>query len=105
MLLTHGDALCLDDTDYQRFRAQVRSPAWRAAFLARPLAERERIARAMRDASESTQAQRRRTSWADVDAAAARGVAARRRQPHTGARPHPPARQRGAGARATRAMC
>src|SRR6187402_1460624 len=39
-LLTHGDALCLDDTDYQRFRAQVRAPGWQQAFLARPLAER-----------------------------------------------------------------
>ena len=33
-LLTHGDALCLDDAAYQSFRAQVRSPAWQAAFLA-----------------------------------------------------------------------
>ena len=27
VLLTHGDALCLADTDYQTFRAMVRSPA------------------------------------------------------------------------------
>lgn len=75
VLLTHGDMLCLDDTDYQAFRAQVRSPAWREQFLAQPLAERERRARAMRDASEA--AKRRKAApgssdpWADVDAAAA----------------------------------
>ena len=32
-LLTHGDALCLADTDYMRFRAQVRNPAWQREFL------------------------------------------------------------------------
>ena len=28
-LLMHGDTLCTDDIDYQRFRAEVRAPAWR----------------------------------------------------------------------------
>ncbi len=51
-LLTHGDALCLSDTDYLAFRAQVRDPAWQAAFLKRPLSDREALARQMRDASE-----------------------------------------------------
>ena len=50
-LLTHGDALCLSDTDYLAFRAQVRSPAWQSAFLHRPLPEREGLARQMRQAS------------------------------------------------------
>ncbi|MBC7377125.1 MAG: UDP-2,3-diacylglucosamine diphosphatase, partial [Burkholderiaceae bacterium] len=27
-LLSHGDALCLDDLDYMAFRRQVRSPGW-----------------------------------------------------------------------------
>jgi UDP-2,3-diacylglucosamine hydrolase len=71
VLLTHGDALCLDDTDYQRFRAQVRSDAWRRDFLARPLAERERLARMMRDASEQAKRAKPKADWADVDAAAA----------------------------------
>jgi UDP-2,3-diacylglucosamine hydrolase len=71
VLLTHGDALCLDDTDYLAFRAQVRTPAWRDEFLARPLAERERIARGMRDASEAAKRVRPPPSWADVDAGAA----------------------------------
>src|SRR5690606_29513446 len=74
-LLSHGDALCLDDTDYMRFRAQVRQAAWQQDFLAQPLARREAIARDLRAQSE---ARKRRTGhdpslWADVDAAAARG--------------------------------
>ncbi|MGH8118797.1 MAG: UDP-2,3-diacylglucosamine diphosphatase [Rhodanobacteraceae bacterium] len=43
-LLLHGDALCTDDADYQAARAEVRDPAWQAAFLARPLAERRAFA-------------------------------------------------------------
>ena len=50
-LLLHGDVLCTDDAAYQAFRAQVRDPAWQAAFLARPLAERRAFARHARDAS------------------------------------------------------
>lgn len=68
-LLSHGDALCLADTDYQRFRAEVRSDAWRRSFLARPLAQRREIARAMRDASITHQAGA--AAFADVDAGAA----------------------------------
>jgi UDP-2,3-diacylglucosamine hydrolase len=51
LLLTHGDALCLDDLPYQAFRTQVRSAAWQQAFLARPLSERLAIAAQMRQAS------------------------------------------------------
>ncbi len=39
-LLMHGDTLCLDDTDYQAWRATARSERWQRDFLARPLAER-----------------------------------------------------------------
>ncbi|HEV8314396.1 MAG TPA: UDP-2,3-diacylglucosamine diphosphatase, partial [Burkholderiaceae bacterium] len=56
-LLSHGDALCLEDTEYQRFRAQVRSPAWQAATLARPLAERRALAQQIRTASRERKAQ------------------------------------------------
>ena len=52
-VLSHGDLLCTDDTDYQAFRTQVRDPAWRNAFLAKPLAERKAIAAALRQQSES----------------------------------------------------
>lgn len=40
-LLSHGDMLCTDDVEYQQFRAQVRSPAFRQKFLAQPLVERK----------------------------------------------------------------
>lgn len=79
-LLSHGDALCLGDADYQRFRAQVRSRAWQQAFLAQPLAERERQARQMRDASMAHQAGKADlgpAGWSDVDSGeAARWLAA-----------------------------
>ena len=71
VLLTHGDALCLSDTAYQAFRSQVRSEAWRADFLRHPLAERERMARQMRDASEASKRGKPVADWSDVDADAA----------------------------------
>ncbi|WP_296447308.1 UDP-2,3-diacylglucosamine diphosphatase [Rhodoferax sp. UBA5149] len=52
-LLSHGDALCLLDTDYMQFRAQVRSAQWQQEFLAKPLAQRQLIARALRTQSET----------------------------------------------------
>ncbi|MFD0666333.1 UDP-2,3-diacylglucosamine diphosphatase [Ramlibacter sp. MAHUQ-53] len=64
-LLSHGDALCLADTEYLRFRAQVRTPQWIEAFLARPLAEREAVARQLRDASQARHAVT--TEYADAD--------------------------------------
>ncbi|MGE0329787.1 MAG: UDP-2,3-diacylglucosamine diphosphatase [Ramlibacter sp.] len=69
-VLTHGDALCLDDHDYMAFRAQVRTPQWQQAFLAQPLAHRQAVARGLREASESRK--RSASDYADVDAAAAR---------------------------------
>jgi UDP-2,3-diacylglucosamine hydrolase len=53
ILLSHGDALCLDDSAYQAFRQQVRSADWQTEFLAKPLHERLALARAMRAQSES----------------------------------------------------
>lgn len=52
-LLSHGDALCLADTDYLQFRAHVRSARWRQEFLARPLLERQEMGRALRQQSEA----------------------------------------------------
>ena len=69
-LLSHGDALCLDDTDYLQFRALVRSPQWQTEFLAKPLAERQQIARGIR--SQSEQRKRSGAIYADVDTTAAR---------------------------------
>jgi UDP-2,3-diacylglucosamine hydrolase len=52
-LLMHGDTLCTDDVDYQKFRAQVRNPAWQKGFLALPLEARKRQIEAVRQTSES----------------------------------------------------
>lgn len=71
VLLTHGDALCLSDLDYQRFRAQVRSAQWQRDFLAKSLAERRRIARDIREQSRQRKAAQATGEWIDVDAAAA----------------------------------
>jgi len=68
-LLSHGDAWCVADTDYQRFRQQVRTSAWQHDFLSRPLTERQAVARQLRAQSEA----RKRllgpdpSLWADLD--------------------------------------
>ena len=54
-LLLHGDTLCVDDPDYQAFRAKVRTELWRKDFLAKPLAERRAIALKLRADSRSSQ--------------------------------------------------
>ncbi|MGB9151298.1 MAG: UDP-2,3-diacylglucosamine diphosphatase [Burkholderiales bacterium] len=51
-LLTHGDALCTADTEYQAFRKQVRDPAFQKQFLAKPLGERRATVEKMRLQSE-----------------------------------------------------
>jgi UDP-2,3-diacylglucosamine hydrolase len=68
-LLSHGDALCIADTEYLAFRAQVRDGAWQRAFLALPLEQRAAIARGMRTESEGLK--RTDRVYADVDTTAA----------------------------------
>jgi UDP-2,3-diacylglucosamine hydrolase len=51
-LLSHGDAGCLGDKDYQSFRQVVRQAHWQEDFLAKTLTERESIARQLRSQSE-----------------------------------------------------
>ena len=68
-LLTHGDMLCLADTQYLAFRDMVRQPAWQQTQLAKPLAERLAIGRHMR--AESQKNQQQLLEYADVDNAAA----------------------------------
>lgn len=53
VLLSHGDTLCTDDLEYQRFRATVREASWANAFLARPLEERKHEIAALRARSET----------------------------------------------------
>ena len=69
LLLSHGDALCTDDVDYQRFRAMVRNPAWQQGFLAKPLAERRMMVAGARQQSEAAK-QVKSADIMDVDAAA-----------------------------------
>ena len=45
VLLSHGDALCVDDVEYQQVRAMTRNPEWQAMMLAKPLEERLAIAK------------------------------------------------------------
>lgn len=71
IMLTHGDALCLSDEPYQRFRLMVRSPAWRSDFLSRPLPERRRIAREARSESERHQREQMVACDMDIDVATA----------------------------------
>jgi UDP-2,3-diacylglucosamine hydrolase len=42
-LLMHGDTLCTDDVDYQRWRRKARNPLFQAIFLAKPLDRRRKI--------------------------------------------------------------
>lgn len=65
-LLSHGDALCVGDTGYQAFRAQVRGRTWQQGFLAQPLALRQSIARGLRNESEARKASEH--VYSDVDA-------------------------------------
>jgi UDP-2,3-diacylglucosamine hydrolase len=66
-LLSHGDELCIADTAYMAFRQQVRSQAWQQMFLAKPLAERQAIARGLRQQSEA--AKKSALDYADLDSA------------------------------------
>lgn len=69
-LLTHGDLLCTADVAYQQYRRQVRTDDWQYDFLARPLAERQALARQMR-----AQSQRHHATqgvYAEIDAELAR---------------------------------
>jgi len=67
-LLMHGDTLCTDDVEYQKFRTMVRDPVWQRAFLAKPLEERVRMAREVRSKSEVSK-QVKETAIMDVSAA------------------------------------
>lgn len=67
-ILTHGDSLCLDDTDYQHFRQIVRGPAWQQDFLSKSLPDRETIAKGIR--SQSEERKQSTADYADADTAA-----------------------------------
>lgn len=56
ILLSHGDALCIDDHAYLRWRQTCRDPRWQAGFLAQPLEQRRQQALAAREQSRQSQA-------------------------------------------------
>ncbi|WP_278809144.1 UDP-2,3-diacylglucosamine diphosphatase [Obesumbacterium proteus] len=54
ILIMHGDTLCIDDEDYQRYRRKVHNPLIQTLFLWLPLRTRLNIAAKMRDRSQMT---------------------------------------------------
>jgi len=67
IVLSHGDALCLDDVEYQKFRSLSRSAAWQQQLLSQPLAVRRAIGKSAR--SESEQRKQSGATYADADPA------------------------------------
>ena len=67
-LLMHGDSLCVDDTAYQAFRTQSRSPGWQRPFLARTRAERQAFAEQARKESQRHTAAEQNAAIMDVNA-------------------------------------
>lgn len=93
-LLMHGDTLCTGDTEYMKFREQVRNAAWQSRFLAKPVAERIKFARSVRAESEQAK-QEKSMSIMDVSVPSVEAVLRAYRYPrlihgHT----HRPARHR-----------
>ena len=57
-LLMHGDTLCTDDIEYQKFRAMVRSTQWKQEILSKTLEERKQIAHSLREKSKKSAAEK-----------------------------------------------
>jgi UDP-2,3-diacylglucosamine hydrolase len=53
VILTHGDALCTDDTEYQNVRLQLRSPQWQQWFLSQSINDRIEFANQARIKSQA----------------------------------------------------
>ncbi len=53
VLLTHGDALCVDDHPYQELRTTIRQAAWQTRYLQLTLATRELLAHQARRGSQA----------------------------------------------------
>lgn len=69
-LLTHGDALCIADVEYQDFRKTVRESSWQNEFLSQPLSRRKEIISGLRMRSEQMK-QVKEDALMDVDSDAA----------------------------------
>ena len=57
-LLLHGDTLCTDDIEYQKFRTMVRNPQWQDELLSKSPEERLDLARKFREISKTETAQK-----------------------------------------------
>jgi UDP-2,3-diacylglucosamine hydrolase len=79
-LLTHGDALCTDDTGYQDFRNMVRNSDWQTRFLGQPLAQRKELIEQLRMQSESEK-RLKATDIMDVNADAVNDLLRRHHYP------------------------
>ena len=51
VLLSHGDAYCTDDVEYQAFRRQSRDPAWQQQVLSMSVEQRQALAGQAREES------------------------------------------------------
>lgn len=56
VVFMHGDQLCIDDVDYQKFRKKSRSWWWQKLMLLLPLKKRRQIAADIRQKSKESQA-------------------------------------------------
>lgn len=65
-LLSHGDLLCTDDIEYQRFRTQVHAVDFKQQFLEKPLAERKTYIEQLRIRS-ATEKQHKSSAIMDVN--------------------------------------
>jgi UDP-2,3-diacylglucosamine hydrolase len=71
-LLSHGDTLCTDDVEYQKFRAQVHDAEFQKNFLAQPLAARKAYIEQLRQQSTSAKQSKDNTIMdVNIDAVAA----------------------------------
>ena len=52
-MLMHGDALCIDDVEYQAFKQNIRNPDSIAFLLSKPLEERRALAQSLREQTKS----------------------------------------------------
>lgn len=57
-ILMHGDTLCTDDIDYQKFRTMVRDPLWIEEFLSKAKEERLAITSKYREISKDETAKK-----------------------------------------------
>lgn len=72
-VLSHGDALCTDDRDYQAFRAHIRAPQTITQLRALPVAERRGVGAQLR-ARSAIETGHKSAAMMDVNTTAARAL-------------------------------